>query len=354
MTEEKTQDNTLIEKKVDTKSGQREMTVQKSSWSFRPKLEHKNRNTIKTEVPTIDKIARVCMQNQDADLEDAVNEELGGGDTATGSKQDSGDDVLELYRTLISYAVTEEYSNAVRPNKYDSTTVELQPYLFMEMVSETGDIVYASVSEPFKSENCRDLLLAVQSDTKVSLEYENGDPVLSVGNNSYQLVHARTVGQNGSIERDLVHELDQYSYDDSFIESEYDGWAKVPVKEVYDQNGCTIVETDNNDEFNWVFDEPVVWDETDDLVKLLETFANGDPDCLDFIYIRPKSPASSRYSVRTRSADNYNWEIALEEPTSNEKEIINESVMSFLDYATSAMLLAFITLLVLFTLNLTM
>lgn len=317
---QKTRENTLMEKRADTRSGEREMTVQKSSWSFRPRLQHTDGRNVKTDVPTLDKIARVYMRNQGFDQEHALEELESQDDSDTEFEDSSNEGFTGIYRKLVSYALTEEYMNSVRPGDYDSTTVELQPYLFVEMESATGDTVYASIADPFQTDNCRDLLSATQSNATVSVKYSNGEPVLQVGSNNYQLSHVRSANDNMSLEREVIDELDEYSYESSFIDSEYDGWAKVPVNDVYDQDDCTVVETDDEDDFNWVFQQPVVWDETEDLVKLLETFANGDPEQLNHIYIRPCSPVSSNSSTRTRQEDEYNWEIALEEPKNEETE----------------------------------
>lgn len=318
---QKTRENTLMEKRADTRSGEREMTVQKSSWSFRPRLQHTDGRNVKTDVPTLDKIARVYMRNQGFDQEHALEELESQDDFDTDFEDSSNEGFIGIYRKLVSYALTEEYMNSVRPGDYDNTTVELQPYLFVEMESATGGTVYASISDPFQTDNCRDLLSATQSNATVSVKYSNGEPVLQFGDNNYQLSHVRSANDNMSIEREVIDELDEYSYENGFIDSEYDGWAKIPVKDVYDKDDCTVIETESEDDFNWVFQQPVVWDETEDLVKLLETFANGDPEQLDHIYIRPSSPVSSSSSTRTREEDEYNWEVAVEEPNEDEEMV---------------------------------
>jgi hypothetical protein len=311
----------LLDKKADTKEGSRQMEITDISWSFRPAISYKTDSQKGHNVPTLDKIAKTVIKNKDASDKDTTDSDLESQETV--DQMDTDEQLIRLYNDLLRYSFTEEYLLDCTPSEAYHREVNLRPYIFIKLESNFGEEIYASIGDPFRSNNIKNILNAAETDQNVNLMYESEIPTLVINDQKYKLSHTQVVGEKKSLEVKIMDAISTSNNINDLIMSNYDGWYQIDVKSVNTEDTKSVIQT-TNDNLNWVFDEPIVWDEEqEDIVKILESFANGDKDQLTDIYIRPINATMDNSRIDTKTHRDTNWEIALEEPNTQPKKDIS-------------------------------
>lgn len=114
--------------------------------------------------------------------------------------------------------------------------------------------------------------------------------------------------------------------------SEYDVWLNVKLDsfELSDDTDNIMIEVSD---FNkkWILDNPKFWNkDNENAVKLIENFANGDPNNLDHILVRPRYEYDQ--SISTALSEDKSWLLALEKPNKTTTDINqDDSKSKYLD-----------------------
>lgn len=192
---------------------------------------------------------------------------------------------------------------------------------------------------------------AAKSNYRVEIEYQKDEPVMRIRDKTYSLSHIQSINGYEPLGVKIMRSLSEVTDLDRFIASEYDGWAKISVENIEQRDGLTIIQTPEED-INWYFDEPVLWDkDQEDFVKLVENFSNGDSSQLENIYTRPIN-ATLEDNVSVKKHKDSSWQVALEEPDENQEEdmssLINfdlKSVLGTMSLLTMIFIIVFLTVL---------
>lgn len=114
-----------------------------------------------------------------------------------------------------------------------------------------------------------------------------------------------------------------YSEELEYIYSNYDedtGWIKLPLADLKYTESDKISLTSESNQISWCFDQPSIWtDDESEIVPLVDNYGYGDPEQLEYVYIRPRSCLNSS-EVSTKESECGRWSVALENININTKD----------------------------------
>lgn len=299
-------ENKLLERKALTEDNGVTVSFQKGGITHLPYVQEKTNGSKSQKILSIDKLAVEMHQQNQMDLLD-------------------GRDIRDIYEDVSEYFMSEEFN-------YDGlVTKGYVPHIIANITTQDDESFYIKIEDPFNKNNGVKILRYIaNSELKAQLKRNDNGLYLELDDQetiSLDFIEI-TDKETRPIEQTLIELCNRTPLWEHNNNKEpiYDGWVEQDVKSLDQTDFKKDIYSLKLSAFKgheWHLSDPYVWDESSKTVRLIENFANGDPQQLDSVYVRPVHPYKDSEQDTIKSSDGF-WEITVDEPKSNETQIIRE------------------------------
>lgn len=317
--------DSLLDKKIKTEDNNT-LDIESGGVTFSPvitKYRNNKREYVKTQL-SIDGIAKKMSEHSDS---------IHKTDNIPVDESVQKVNYVELRNKILHLFMSDEYEDIVLSEEDEFTSIEREYIPTLMFLARTQDdtLVHITVSNPFQNKNLRKILSAINFEQSIEIkEYGKEDSIISIDENTEVSVNIHDA-KFFPIETETIKESENAFCWEFIKDSQYRNWLEVPIEEINEGTYYEIT-TEAFTDSPWVLDNPVVWDEEYDIVKLIEEQAYGDPEQLEYVFIRPINRMTDD-KIRVAKNEDLGWEIALEkpEPINNESIEKNSIVKYFKD-----------------------
>lgn len=317
--------DSLLETKLQTDSTQ-QVKIKSGRLVYMPVLKKYYENERSTIIPSLNGLLQsVVKTNENTEIVNSEEHDI---------EEDENElSINEIRDILLSYFQSDEYHEKIMSEtNVQNISRTFEPMVVILAEQENGNLIQLLVKKPFSQSYADKLFETIEVNDTVALDYNSRDELIM---NLDDNINVKTSMNNYIESMSLEYEfITQDEFNETYCwkyldNSEYHNWLDMPVEsfEKIDSNTYELTLEDNQ---TWTLDKPEFWNSSHDTVKLIEEFADGHPELLETVLIRPENPSTNN-KIKTITNNN-GWELAIEKPSvksepKGNKQVIKEEII---------------------------